>query len=60
MEWKTHRSVTVARDGGGGGPTLAAGAPGGHRYLDGATGLEGAGERGQHVIHQIRGALNWP
>lgn len=48
MQQKTHRSVTVARDGGGGGPTLAAGAPGGHGYLDGATGLKEQ-ERGDNT-----------
>lgn len=40
MGQKTHQSVAVARDGVGGGHALAAGTPGPHRNLDGATCLE--------------------
>lgn len=49
MGQKTHQSVTVARDGVGGGQALAAGASGPHRNLDGATCLEWS--KGEETIH---------
>lgn len=39
---RTHRRVSVTRDVGGRGPTLATGASGCYRYLDGITGLKTA------------------
>ncbi len=49
----------MARDRGGGGQTLAAGASGGHRYLDGATGLEGVGEETKHDGTHLKLAENF-
>lgn len=50
---ETHRSVTVAGDGGGRCPNLATWASGGHRYLDGAAGLEG-----QNIDHKGKLVMN--
>lgn len=44
---RTHRCVSVTRDVGGRGPTLATGASGCYRYLDGITGLKTAESRGE-------------